>query len=240
MLSEADYGVECVREEMVVDDVEAQDDVRRVLCDGFDDIRKRFRDVLDEPWPCESHLRRIATAASGLFVFASTVLKFVGDRDRGNPDAQLSLVLRFLGTSPTPGATNPLHALDLLYKQILSDIPLDNLATTKRILSLHIYYPRQKISAWALANFFGLDKASFYAALRGLHSVIDVPAPEHAHVQDIKFYHASFGDFLKYSMRSGSFFIDEGKAQADIASHSIRWYNYYLSSACWNRRGMFL
>lgn len=131
-----------------------------------------------------------------------------------------------------PGAVNPLHALDLLYKQIFFDILLDILTNTRRILSLCIYYPDHSLPAHALANFLELEKSAFYGALRRLHSVLDIPEPTDAGELGIKFYHASFGDFLRNPSRSGSFSLGELRAQADAAVHSLRWYNYYLGSSC--------
>ncbi|KAF9443494.1 hypothetical protein P691DRAFT_408481 [Macrolepiota fuliginosa MF-IS2] len=235
VLSDVDYVVEYHREVLKVNDAQSKKDVLRVLRDGFNDIQRQYRDVLDEPWPSETQLRQLAVASSGLFIFALTLLKFIADKTCGNPNAQLALILRLINnpwTPITPIATNPFHTLDFLYKQILSSIPADTLGTTKRILGLCVYYPDHNMSALALANFLGLDKGTFYAAIRRLHSVLDIPTASKAHSCSIQFHHASFREFLENPSRSGVFTITEEEVHRDFAIPCIQWCNYDITSNC--------
>lgn len=230
MLSNADIQTVCQREELTVDDDEAQKDVVRVFRDGFDRIRQQYQDRLDSHWPSEAHVRQLAAAASGIFSFASTILRFVGDDQYSDPQGQLEDCLKFIGGSGgAPGALSPLHALDFLYRQVLSDVPLDVLPTTMRILGLLILYPQDRLFPQDQANFLGLDRTSFYRALQNLHSVLDVPGASKSHSTPLRFYHASFSDFLRDRVRSGNFALDEALVHRDIAIQSTKWQRIYAT-----------
>lgn len=224
LLSEADFQITCTREELSINDDEAQRDVALVLRDGFKKIKRRYRDRLEPNWPPEEYLRRISVIACGLFAFACTIIRFVGDKYRGDPGSQLVICIRFLGgESGMPGAINPLHALDLLYRQILAVVPEDVLPIALRILGFSITYPRVRLSAQNQAKLLCIDQASFYRSLQGLHSVVDVPCSSRAHTDGIGFYHTSFGDYLSDPRRSGPFSIDPKKVHYDVAVHALRW-----------------
>ncbi|KAF9442658.1 hypothetical protein P691DRAFT_810256 [Macrolepiota fuliginosa MF-IS2] len=219
MLSNPDFHTTCKREELEVDDKEAQNDVRRLLRDELEKTRKKYRDRLPSSWPPEQSLRQIAVAASGHLGFASFLLRFIDDEQYSNPQGQLQVCMTFLGGGGTVGAINPLHALDLLYRKILTDIPADVLPTTMRILGLLIIYS-PRLSTEDQARFLNLDQADFHRALQQLHSVIYVPSMDDSN-SSLRVYHASFSDFLKDTNRCGSFSLDEEAVHYDVALHSL-------------------
>lgn len=224
ILSQPDFHIHCKREELLVDDTEAQRDVACHLQQAFYDIRLRYCDRLDANWPPEAHLRQIAAISLGLFALAETLVKFVGDKVRSDPSGQLDICMKFLGGAGAPLVINPLHALDLLYRQILSEIPAETLPTTFRILGFLVLYSQVRLTTRNLANFLCLDRTSLYRSLQGLHSVLQIPHSTEAHEVSIRFYHASFGDFLRDSRRSGNFSINHGAVHHDVAIHSLRWH----------------
>ncbi|KAF5362427.1 hypothetical protein D9756_002753 [Leucocoprinus leucothites] len=126
----------------------------------------------------------------------------------------------------TAGPINPIHALDLLYTRILSDIPAATLPVAQRILGLFIFHNSRDLTAVNLAEFLGLNRASFYSALQRLHSVLIVPSALRAHDMLIQMYHASFSDYLKDPARSGEFAVREGSTQLDAAMKGLQWLNY--------------
>lgn len=231
ILAQPDFHIHCRREELLIDDTEAQRDVSLVLRQAFQEIQKRYHDRLDRNWPSETQLRRIATASSGLFAFAWTLARFVGDRRRSDPAGQLDICMRFLGGLDVPGAVNPLHALDLLYRHIIQDIPRETFLTTMRILGLSIVYPQFSLSAQVQANFLCLDRTAFYRSLQNLHSVLHIPQMSDAHQSPIHFYHASFGDFLRDPRRSGIFSLNEPAVHYDVAVHSLQWHKRAILSS---------
>lgn len=239
----ADFSVDCQHEELTCDAAVDAEDVYRVLKDGFQNIRKKYSwDIggpeAEVPWPAEAQLQRLAYAVGGLFILASTILKFVGDDEFADPDTHLYICLSFLGNTRAPNARNPLHGLDLLYRQILSTVPLPILETAKRIIALSILYPLKQSSnapnlfALDIANFLCLDQAAFYRTLRKLHSVMEVPSPKGAHNRPVKAFHASFIDFLRDPKRSGLFALDIDQIRYEFAVLSIRWYNRWIQSNC--------
>lgn len=216
----------CGREELLID-AECRDDVDRYLRDGFATIKAEYEDIAPSSWPSEDQFRELSAAVSGLFVLASTGLKYIGNSSYANPVDRLNILLSFLKRAGGVGLQNPLATLDLLYRLIIADVPDEIFPTTRRILSNYIYMPDTcggLHSAQALCSFLRIDKSTFYSALWKLHSVIDVPVPENASETHLRFYHASFPDFLSDVNRSGKFVIEEKKAKVDIAKSCLFWH----------------
>ncbi|KAF9440302.1 hypothetical protein P691DRAFT_767957 [Macrolepiota fuliginosa MF-IS2] len=174
MILDPDYHVVCEREELKIDDGEAQEDVRWLLEAEFDKIQKRYRAQLPDGWLPEEYVDWIVSAVGGHLGFASFALRFIGDKGYSDPDGQLRVCMRFLHGGSVLGGMNPLHTLNLLYHQILLDIPADDLSTTMRILGFLIHVVLSS-SASGIAEFFDLDLGEFYHLLEQLHSVLHVP-----------------------------------------------------------------
>ncbi|KAJ3554509.1 hypothetical protein NP233_g12408 [Leucocoprinus birnbaumii] len=211
VFSKPEIQVITVQEKLEVDDPEAQRDAYQLLQKGFAEIRSRYPDQLTDDWPTLAQTRPIADRALGHLGFVSFILRFIGDESYNDPSRQLEFCIRFLECSRGSEDSNPLHALDLLYTQIFSDIPPAVLPTTQRILALFITsedMADQRWSLYAQATFLGLSQASTYSALHRLHSVIAVPSPTQAIDSGLGVYHASFTDYLKDSARSGKFALD--------------------------------
>ncbi|KXN82281.1 hypothetical protein AN958_02782 [Leucoagaricus sp. SymC.cos] len=222
--SHPNFYATCIHEDVSIDDVEAQRDVQRLLRSRFEKIRQQYEDQLGPNWPLRQHVRLISTVALGHLGFTDFLLRFIGDKEYANPQGQLEVCLRFIGGNGLgPGAMNPLHALDLLYHQILSDIPGNYLKTTIDILALIILYPHDRLCAQDVANFLSLNQDTFYGSLQRMHSVLSIPEPSKAHKARLQVYHASFSDFLKDPTRSRKYVIDQGVAHRTIAIQSLQW-----------------
>ncbi|XP_006463168.1 hypothetical protein AGABI2DRAFT_207816, partial [Agaricus bisporus var. bisporus H97] len=76
--SQPDVAPVYEKEEMVVDSYEARADVERFLRDGLTEIKNRS-DSVDSRWPEEQDLWKLANAAGGLFAYADTVVRYIGD-----------------------------------------------------------------------------------------------------------------------------------------------------------------
>ncbi|KAJ3555909.1 hypothetical protein NP233_g12096 [Leucocoprinus birnbaumii] len=216
-----------IRETLKVDDSEARTDADRLLTKGFTKIRSRYPDQLTDNWPTRTQIGLIADRASGHLGFVSFILRFIGDENYDDPSSQLEVCIRFLKRSRGSEASNPLHLLDLLYTQILSDIPSAVLPTTQRILAFSMFYSDMMDQRWSLytqANFLGLSQASTYSALRRLHSVIAIPSPTEAAWSDLKVHHTSFTDYLKDPARSGKFALDKNTLPPMLMiTRSMKW-----------------
>ncbi|KAF9441548.1 hypothetical protein P691DRAFT_621112, partial [Macrolepiota fuliginosa MF-IS2] len=109
----------CWVEELRVDDPEAQSDVESYLRDEFRRIAKRCHPRKEGAWPPGKVFDRIVSASSGLFVFATTVIKFI-DQSGSDPRSQLEAVVAAIDGAPLPqGSMNPLTYIDNLYLEIL-------------------------------------------------------------------------------------------------------------------------
>ncbi|KAF9441376.1 hypothetical protein P691DRAFT_799565 [Macrolepiota fuliginosa MF-IS2] len=186
-----------------VDSDDAVQDIERYLHAEFTKIREespRSFPNPTSPWPSDGDFLKIAKASSGLFVFASTVTKYVSvDR----PASRLKLIVTLIDQStvyPTSISQKPFSLLDLLYTQIMSDIPKDLLPIAKSLLGYYRLINMRSINPLSglvyACNVLGLCQDEAYDALRKLHSVLTCPPPEAAEDQGIEYFHASFADFL--------------------------------------------
>lgn len=229
IFSRTDFPIDCDRERLLID-AETRDDVDRYLCDGFKEIRARFWYDTNASWPSEAHLKKIQGIASGLFVLASTIVRYVGDPRYSNPIQRLNDFLDFMEDRDRVGVDNPLETLDLLYSRILADIPENILPKTRAILYFCVHLTQASFTAQELCNFLRMGQHEFYDALRTLHSVMDVPPSETAIEVSLRVYHTSFGDYLKSSFRSGHFCIGHEEAVFECTKLCLFWYKIALDS----------
>ncbi|KAF5354298.1 hypothetical protein D9756_007198 [Leucocoprinus leucothites] len=226
LFTDPDFPATCKRENLRVDDEEAQQDVVRVLHEKFAHISHRYQHQLDPAWPPQSALRSIAAIAKGMFAVSETIIRFVGDEVAGNPSGRLQVCLKYLDGFTSLSEMHPLHALDLLYREIMARIPADILQTTRRILGLELLYGTTYFGAVIQANLLQLSQEAYYNSLKHLASVLWIPPPSHStslSMVRIKFYHASFGDFLRDPRRSREYAVDEAAVHLDVVVNSLQW-----------------
>ncbi|RXW13527.1 hypothetical protein EST38_g12328 [Candolleomyces aberdarensis] len=102
------------------DKYDATADIRRYLWRKIQDIGRRSHDrrAHSSLWPTEEDIEKLVAAASGQFVYAATVVKYVSER-RGSPVDRLKAIIDW---TPEGGQqTRPLELLDILYRNILSN-----------------------------------------------------------------------------------------------------------------------
>ncbi|KAJ3564807.1 hypothetical protein NP233_g8052 [Leucocoprinus birnbaumii] len=220
--------VYCYKWELEIDE-ECRNDVDRYLRDEFYELQCKYN--IDSLWPPAERFAVISGGASGHFAFADTAIGYVGDEEYANPVQRLDELIAFIQHFELASVTNPLARLDLLYKQILSEIPDDIFPITWRIFGHLIYVSNVNCqvmhltkSAQILCNYLDVDQGTFYSALRRLYSVVFVPSPEDALDDRLWFYHASFQDFLCDKNRSGKFFIERDRAIRDIEMSLLHWH----------------
>ncbi|KDQ59617.1 hypothetical protein JAAARDRAFT_205640 [Jaapia argillacea MUCL 33604] len=144
------------------------------------------------PWPSQSQLETLTKKAGGLFIYASTLVAFVGD-NQGRPDQKLAEAMK------------PQYSgLDALYRQVLDSAPQSRTTRFRNIIGiiLYPYYPRFTIVD--LAHLMGAEAVDIRADLEGCGSIFMVPEDDHG---VIKILHASLAEFLKTEERSKSYFI---------------------------------
>lgn len=169
-------------------------DIRLYLTQRLTAIAKRRSDVdLPNPWPSDNEIAALTTKSSGLFIFASTIVRFI-ESDHHEPNERLQLIL-----SKTSGTAYEGRAgIDTLYTKILvhafSDVRDSELfVNIKRVLG-SIVLAFNPLSRRELSAILGAPTSFISATLRHLHSVILIPANE---TEKIRIFHKSFPDFLQ-------------------------------------------
>ncbi|KAF8816522.1 hypothetical protein BYT27DRAFT_7154559 [Phlegmacium glaucopus] len=199
-------------------------DIQVLLQDGFTEICAKHADILShikQPWPATGIIDLLVQRSSGQFIYAATVLKFVG-ADFLNPTKQLELVLM-----PDPTAFSD---LDQLYTQILSAYP--SAANILQVLGTMLVFG-EALTPEMIEDILGMEEGEVKHVLWGLSSLIAFVGDKDAKYQNmgihgstfgsVYFIHASFRDFLVDSSRSGPFHVNEQehKNQATIRSFAL-------------------
>ena len=206
------------------DDYESLSDIMMYLRDGFNEIRERGNMIRSQnPWPSDSQLEQLAWRASGQFIYAATVLKFVSS-DFCDPKEHLDIILY-----PGPMQAAAFSELDRLYTQILSVYPDPEFL--KSVLGIMIVFDRELMCAIPgtyssfVADILGTGEGKVCAVLRALQSLTTVEgaatAPGiantiHQIFQRVDFAHKSFADFLMDKARSKQYFVDFDAVQSQV------------------------
>ena len=192
-------------------------DIEVFLQDGFAKICAENSIVshAEQPWPREGVIDLLVQRSSGQFIYAATVLKFVG-ADFCSPTKQLALVLK-----PDPTAFSD---LDQLYTQILSVYP--SAVNIVQVLGTIIAIDNRWLPE-VIEDILGMEEGELKLVLRGLSSLMDEKEgcfnKEGVMLFVPYFAHASFSDYLFDSSRSGSFHVNrqEYENQVNIRSFAL-------------------
>ena len=169
---------------------------------------------MEQPWPGEGIIDLLVQRSSGQFIYAATVLKFVG-ADFCSPTKQLALVLM-----PDPTAFSD---LDQLYSQILSVYP--SAVNIVQILGIIIASDGQTLTPEVIEDILGMEEGEAELVLRGLSSLMKDGNDENGECLNkeviISFAHASFRDYLLDSSRSGPFYVNQQEYENQFAIRSF-------------------
>ena len=190
------------------------DDIRLYVRRGFDELISRHPHTMrniPRPWPPLNEIERLVTLSSASFIYASTVMRFIGDEDH-RPTDQLKAVLN------APRST-PLTELDHLYQHILwTSTSSTRSSLLRRILGC-LLTAGEPISPDEIENLFSLQQGDVGLILRRMHSVVSVPdSPSRA----VTVIHASFVDFLFSPERAGIYYQDPARSHLDLARACLR------------------
>ena len=168
------------------------------LQDGFAKICREnsILSHVEQPWSGEDIIDLLVQRSSGQFIYAATVLKFVGT-DFCSPTKHLALVLK----SDPAAFPDP----DQLYTQILSVYP--NAVNIVHVLG--IISASHGVLPEVIEDIFGMEEGELKLMLRGLSSLMKDKNDTGVIAYVIPhFAHASFGDHLFNSSRSGPFHVN--------------------------------
>lgn len=223
-----------VREIFLDEKYSPNDDIRLYMKSKFSEKCRRCG--LDpSAWPPEEDIAKLVENASGQFIYASTVIRFV-DTPGASPQAQLNAVLN---PKIDPEAkSNPFAMLDALYSSILKSTPSPDTAVLWlqaidliRFAAEGFSFPP---SAWTIDRCFESYEGQAQSVLGGLPSLlhtVDSPTdfkylerhlerPTVLHQSCAgwytcyAFYHKSFLDYLGDDMRYGVAFPEVARASS--------------------------
>ncbi|PPQ94143.1 hypothetical protein CVT25_007981 [Psilocybe cyanescens] len=198
------------------DDEDADKDIEKYLREGFNKIYEENFQIMSStphPWPPDHIIRWFMYSASGQYIYASTVLEFVGASSNFCDPREQLLIL----TTPGPHRASAFSDLDKLYATILSSYPRPN--TMKLVLGgLLLNYGEKTIQ-----EMLGVDSGEIQLVLRALSSLIRISKVEYSEEfrvlepifgfplveASIEFCHLSFQEFLLDESRSGEYAIDK-------------------------------
>ena len=191
-------------------------DIRLYLREKLTAVAKRRNDLdLPDPWPRDQDLTTLAKKASGLFIFASTLTKFI-ESEHHDPDERLQLILTQSGSTFHEGGAG----IDPLYTQVLERAFLgvkeaEVFRNCRRVLGT-VVLAFNPLSRQHIAEILGISAHLIATTLRHLHSVLLVPGGDS---EVIRVFHKSFPDFLQDPNRcpNPKFHIDTPTRHGDIA-----------------------
>ena len=174
-------------------DYRAYNDVRKYLQQELTEIHRQKYDIMQEiphPWPSTEQLDALVNKSEGLFIYVSTLVKFVGGR-QGLPQEKLQ------------SAITAHYGVDPLYEEVLSRAQVVS-PHFRRVVGTIIYL-QQPISIHELGQLLQLSSNHIRQALDGCRSIFVVPDIDQ---QAVLPYHASLKDFLSDVNRANIHFLD--------------------------------
>ncbi|KAJ7489238.1 hypothetical protein FB451DRAFT_685415 [Mycena latifolia] len=208
-------------------------DVRTYLQTEFIRIHQDHHETMGRvptPWPSASVIEHLVEKSSGYFVYASTVIKFVDDKDF-RPTDRLDTILGIAESEA--GSGSPFSALDQLYAQILSDVPAR--PRVLRILTVIASGLHSALTIPKIEQLLELRPGDVRLGLRGLQSVIKLPSEDEDAY--ITVHHASFLDFLGDPTRSYAFCVAGFEHRTDLARQILKALSHMHTDPSLNRNG---
>ncbi|KAJ7899411.1 hypothetical protein B0H13DRAFT_1718138 [Mycena leptocephala] len=207
------------------------EDVRKYLRDEFSRIHRDHHATMARvpgPWPSPEIINNLVNKSSGYFIYASTVIKFIDDK-QFRPTERLAVITGV--AEPRFGV--PFAALDQLYTQILSEVPArPELLKILTVITTKLSF--KVLSVTSIEQLLELEPGDVPLVLRGLHSVVELPKDNN---EGIFFHHASFPDFLQDSTRAGIFYFGGCQHHTDLSRHIIKAFSYKYGDPSLNRQG---
>ncbi|KAJ2912121.1 hypothetical protein MD484_g8298, partial [Candolleomyces efflorescens] len=226
------------------DKYDATADIRRFLWRRLRGIGSRSDDPRARSpfWPTPQDVEVLVRAASGQFIYAATVIRFVVER-HSSPVNRLNTILNW--TSGNHQRSNPFAPLDLLYANILSKAKeaYEDLNGCDFLLLLNAYRLNMDRNndhiVQDLNHLLCSERDAHLWLLSDLRSLITTDAyPDHRasgqHLLQLRMYHKSFLDFLSDESRSKELFFPKSEVLKFVARRCLCHINSaYLEDIHW-------
>lgn len=192
-------------------------DIERFLRDKLQETCNThpFKDSIPPAWPSNRSISILLRRSSGLFIYASLVVRYVTSNYH-QPPKRLDDVLKLR----PPNRSLPLAAfaeLDALYSHIFSQVEDIDLALCVIGYSLA---ERRPFSIDDLACIAQLDIDKCLTALCDLWSVLSLDTRRNGK-RYLQILHKSLSEYLFSSARSGKFHVDETQALTDLTAKCL-------------------
>ena len=170
------------------------EDIRLYLQEKLTAVAKQRSNFdVTKPWPRNKDLVVLTKKSSGLFIFASTLTRFI-ESEYHEPNERLQLIV----TSPDSTVHEGGAGINLLYTQVLtlafSDAKEDTVFTKLRRVLGAVVLAFNPLSREQIAEILDISPSLIISTLRHLHSVLLVPSEDS---KEIRVFHKSFPDFLQ-------------------------------------------
>ncbi|KAJ3558808.1 hypothetical protein NP233_g11425 [Leucocoprinus birnbaumii] len=171
------------------------------LTDEFTKIRESHG--LQATWPTDEVLALLVERGAGLWVYVSTIIRFINDENSFGPEDQLEIVMKFIGdVSDKVEPNNPLAEMDCFYTLIMQRIPLNIQTMVRRVVLLH----SMGHSSTDITDILSLSVERLRRCCVSIQSVMELQGSSHDRSSPdylrLHFYHASFIDYLTDPARS--------------------------------------
>lgn len=176
---------------------------------------------LPADWPGQTNVQILIGMAIPLFIFATTVCRFISDRKCGQPKDQLAKVLKYKTKSQA-------SKLDATYLPVLNQLLVGVTDSEKQSIVKEfqqivgsIVILASPLAATSLDLLLGIPKGTVDSRTDLLHSVLSIPSnPNHP----IRLLHLSFRDFLvdTEKRKTNPLWINEKDVHAKLATRCLR------------------
>ncbi|KAF5313775.1 hypothetical protein D9619_013682 [Psilocybe cf. subviscida] len=218
---------EITRTNPLDNDYQSDEDVKQFFNAEFAKIRVEHpsRGGLASEWPSSSDIDILVKRASGQFIYASVVIKFIADHGR-HPHESLKTIVGLVVND----SARPYEALDAVYAQVLSTIEPRNFEFAKTVMGCLLLPENfdfndiaQNHSPETLDDVvFMSEPGTTIARINRLSPLITISS------DGMRFTHASFPEYLLDRSRSKEFFLDMRKVQCTLARHWFRIYSTHF------------
>ncbi|KAJ2915978.1 hypothetical protein MD484_g4439, partial [Candolleomyces efflorescens] len=195
----------------------ADADIALFLEAEFSRLGRRYN--LPPSWIPPGAVATLVYKASGQFIYAATVIRFLDTDHRQAPKALLEAILKMEAVA----TSNPLEELDELYLHILNSSP-DPPLSALWICSISGCLPIHDSPASNVQALLQTDPASNEAEhlLGKLHSLIRIPPLRDQATTQYTFYHKSLLDFLNDPERSGNLYVEDREVKLFVWNAFVR------------------
>ncbi|KAF5323123.1 hypothetical protein D9611_009266 [Ephemerocybe angulata] len=214
-------GKACTRELFLDNKYDPDADIALFYDAKFSTICRHFR-IRPEEWPGKDAKLILVRNASGQFIYAATVVRYIEgsphspnlqSQSSNKPSTPHERLQHILGQNQTSSPNNPLEALDALYHLVLEACP-DPELSMKWLGAAQIEDPgrRDKFPVWLLRLVLEASPGEEQYALGPLSSLLSTQISEENLLKSYSVYHKSFLDFLIDPTRCGERFLTEEEA----------------------------